>query len=410
MTSRFFSHLATGKRFAFFGFGMAAMMLPGVLSAAVSGSFGMSPVAGADGIVAYATTSLGPYYIDFCPENTATPGFSGCTVVNNGQGQFDVTGGTGSFSVLPKKGASATIDDISSSLSPPYTTMPVGALVSINNFITISGHPEWNFRATQFVNLTCTPPTSTQVCVNGFELGQVGSNVTVTVVFTGTLIASDGSTGTWDATITAQYTNTTMLAVATGATLPAGVFSNAWSGTVTVTLNQPSTFTGCTVTQGGWGAPPHGNNPGAFLKANFPVGGVTVGLYPTITDPGSFWLHFSSAVSIQNFLPQGGPPGALNASALNPTLRTSAGVFAGQVLALQLNSQLEGLGSLTLSGTGTSLDNVTVALILADANLALSGGALPSGFTYSSFNDLIDSLNSSFDGCVASGFGHTNLH
>ena len=45
MTSRFFSLLAIGKRFAF-GFGLAAMMLPGMLSAAVSGSFGMAPVTG----------------------------------------------------------------------------------------------------------------------------------------------------------------------------------------------------------------------------------------------------------------------------------------------------------------------------------------------------------------------------
>ena len=105
-----------------------------------------------------ASASAGVAYIDFCPENTATPPTSnGCTVVNNGKGQFDVDCGDGVI-LGAKKGASATIDDISSSLSVPYTTMPVGAPVSIDKFITISGHPEWNFRATQFVNLTCTPP------------------------------------------------------------------------------------------------------------------------------------------------------------------------------------------------------------------------------------------------------------
>jgi len=162
-------------------------------------------------------------------------------------------------------------------------------------------------------------------------------------------------------------------------------------------------FTGCTVTQGGWGAAPHGNNPGAFLVANFPTAtGVTVGGSP-------YFLHFSSALSVRNFLPQGGTPGALTASATNPTAGTSAGVFAGQVLALALNVQLKGLGSLVLTGTGTSLDGQTVAQVLAAANLALSGGALPAGFTFSSLNNLVDQLNNAFDGCVATDFAKAHL-
>lgn len=165
-------------------------------------------------------------------------------------------------------------------------------------------------------------------------------------------------------------------------------------------------FGGCTVTQGGWGSKPHGQNPGAFLAANFATAfpsGVTIGGSP-------YSLHFTSALAIQNFLPQGGPPGALNASATNPTARTSAGVFAGQVLALELNVTLYHMGSLTLSGTGTSLDGDTVATILALANQALAGGALPSGFSYSSLNDLVDNLNQAFDNCVADGYAGTHLH
>lgn len=170
-------------------------------------------------------------------------------------------------------------------------------------------------------------------------------------------------------------------------------------------------FTGCTVTQGGWGSAPHGNNPGAFLAAHFPAApGVTIGLgYPNPTGP-PFWLNFDAAVDIKNFLPQGGPPGPLTASALDPTLGTSAGVFAGQVLALALNVQLEHFGSLVLSGTGTSLDGKTVAQVLAAANLAISGGALPAGFSYSSLNDLVDNLNESFDGCAADTWATIHLH
>lgn len=169
------------------------------------------------------------------------------------------------------------------------------------------------------------------------------------------------------------------------------------------TQSQP--FGGCTVTQGGWGAPPHGNNPAAFLASQFSTAfpsGVTVGGLP-------FSLHFTSSQAIQSFLPQGGPPAALNATATDPTT-TSAGVFAGQVLALDLNVALYHFGSLVLSGTGTSLDGKTVGQVLLAANEALAGGPLPAGFTYSSLNDLIDSLNQSFDGCVASGFAQSHLH
>jgi hypothetical protein len=183
------------------------------------------------------------------------------------------------------------------------------------------------------------------------------------------------------------------------------------TGTITQTTlrfyeSQAKPFKGCTVTQGGWGAPPHGNNPGALLANSFasvfPLG-VLIG------DAGSpFSLHFTSAPAIRNFLPQGGPPNALTASATDP-LTSSAGVFAGQVLALELNVRVYNFGSLTLVGTGTSFDGMTVGQVLAAADVALGGGALPAGFTFSSLNDLIDMLNSAFDGCVADSWASTHL-
>lgn len=173
-----------------------------------------------------------------------------------------------------------------------------------------------------------------------------------------------------------------------------------------IEVKVPRTFDGCTVTQGGWGAPAHGNNPGTMLNAAFPT------LYPTgVTIGGINTLKFTSAAAVRNFLPQGGPPSFLNASAINPIARTSAGVFAGQVLALQLNVNIFNFGSLILTGTGTSLDGDTVAQVLAAANTALGGGPLPIGFaSFSRLNDLVDALNSSFDGCVPDGFALTHLH
>jgi hypothetical protein len=234
------------------------------------------------------------------------------------------------------------------------------------------------------------------ILINGVKVASGAFTVANTNQFSGTTAAPSGSAGT---TVTVEA----KAAVAWADTFPSGQTSS-----VTVTIPTTcATFLGCTVTQGGWGAPPHGNNPGAFLVANFGTAfplGVTIGGSP-------FSLLFTTTLAIENFLPQGGPPSFLNSSAVNPTSRTSAGVFAGQVLALELNVVLYNLGTLTLSGTGTSLDGSTVAAVLAAANLALAGGPLPAGFaSYSALNDLIDNLNGSFDGCVPDGFATAHLH
>lgn len=158
-----------------------------------------------------------------------------------------------------------------------------------------------------------------------------------------------------------------------------------------------------TVTQGGWGAPPHGNNPAAILAANFGAvfpSGVTIGC------SGGSTLKFTSAGAIQNFLPQGGTPGALAASATNPTT-SAAGVFAGQVLALELNVSFSGpvfpggLGNFQL--TSGPLKGFTVNQVLALANNVLGGciseSSLQStfGISISGLNDIVDGINQEFD-------------
>jgi hypothetical protein len=168
-----------------------------------------------------------------------------------------------------------------------------------------------------------------------------------------------------------------------------------------------------TVTQGGWGAPPHGNNPGAILAAKFNsvfgAAGVTIGCpAASLTFKASGGI--TGAQAIQNFLPQGGIPGTLAAGNLiNPTTST-AGVFAGQVLALQLNVSFSGpvfpggLGNLPLtSGPAAGL---TVGQVLTLANRAL-GGCLTAAdialltsrgiTTISQLNDIVDQINESFD-------------
>ncbi|MBI3875313.1 MAG: hypothetical protein HY300_05025 [Verrucomicrobia bacterium] len=172
-----------------------------------------------------------------------------------------------------------------------------------------------------------------------------------------------------------------------------------------------------TFTQGGWGAVPHGSNPGAVLTASFTV------VYPTGVEVGipgaaGFSMKFTSAGAITAYLPAGGPPAVLTADLMNPT-STSAGVFGGQVLALRLNVDFStagitqgpggAVGSLTLVNTGTSLDGLTVAQVLAVAQSVLGGGALPAGLTVSGLNDIVTNLNQAFDNFVPTSWAQAHL-
>jgi hypothetical protein len=174
---------------------------------------------------------------------------------------------------------------------------------------------------------------------------------------------------------------------------------------------QPGDY--CSYTQGGWGAGPSGNNPGQILASNFGF------VYPSGVTAGTpFWMKFTTASAVDDYLPAGGTPGQLTSNLIDPT-STSAGVFGGQVLALKLNVDLNDAGiidgtqgsisSLVLTGTGGSLDGQTVAAILAAAEQALGGGSLPSGYTISTLNSLIDLLNKAFDECAPSEWVQTHL-
>ena len=57
----------------------------------------------------------------------------------------------------------------------------------------------------------------------------------------------------------------------------------------------------------------------------------------------------------------------------------------------------------------SSLHGQTVRQILAVAETALGGGALPSGYTYASLQDLCEKLVVSFDGGVATAWANAVL-
>ncbi len=156
-----------------------------------------------------------------------------------------------------------------------------------------------------------------------------------------------------------------------------------------------------TYTQGGWGSCPSGNNPGKLLADNFKriygCGGVIIGNCRV--------LKFTNSCAVKNFLPQGGTPGTLCKSYINPTRKTSAGVFAGQVLALRLNIDFSDAG-ITCRGLGDlkvksgKLAGWTVDQVMCLANKVLGGNkcALPCGVSISDLNSIVTSINENFDG------------
>jgi hypothetical protein len=174
--------------------------------------------------------------------------------------------------------------------------------------------------------------------------------------------------------------------------------SNTLSASSTSTLALP-----CgqlrTFTQGGWGAGPAGNNPGAYLHANFKkaFGELTVGCAP-----GNYFIKLTSAQAITDLLPTGGKAAALSANATDPaSVKT---VLLGQLVALKLSVGFDAhdrrfgespveLGKMII-GSGT-FKGYSVYNFLAVAEQVLGG--CNSEFTPVQVNDAAAAINENFD-------------
>lgn len=186
------------------------------------------------------------------------------------------------------------------------------------------------------------------------------------------------------------------------------------TATATANIDKPDGFEPgdyCSFSQGGLGG---SGAPYLLLASYFPTlypNGVEVG----IPGSGGNSMKFTSSIAVKNYLPAGGTPNKLTLDLTDPT-SSSSGVFGGQVLALKLNIALSdcgatpaGLGDLYYRSPGDALNGFTVRQILAAAETALGGGALPAGYTYASLSTLCDNLNISWDtvtedGCIPSGW------
>jgi protocatechuate 3,4-dioxygenase beta subunit len=112
---------------------------------------------------------------------------------------------------------------------------------------------------------------------------------------------------------------------------------------------------------------------------------------------------FSSASAVLAFLPQVGTAGAFNSNYTNPT-STSAGVFAGNLAALELNVEFNDAGFLGHTST-TKLKNLVVASgpmkdykvheVLSMAHKAIGGASTP--FSITVLDNVVESINANFN-------------
>jgi hypothetical protein len=148
-----------------------------------------------------------------------------------------------------------------------------------------------------------------------------------------------------------------------------------------VSIKNPSTIGSCgqlrTQTPGGWGAKPSGNNPGAYLHANFAT------YFPTGLRIGSMPNNnalFTTAQAITNFLPSGGQATVLSTNYTNPTGLKNT--LAGHLVALSLSVRFDMMDP-NFGAAGTNLGdmiigsgafaNWTVFNFLTEANKVIGG-------------------------------------
>jgi PEP-CTERM motif len=210
-------------------------------AAAITGGFGTTGA----GVLTF--TSGGVNYLDFCPTDPSSPATSPtcAEVTSSGRGVLAASGGTGTF-IAVNPSSAGTILDLRSTPGPgPFTALPVGGTWAVNNFLVLSLLPSLNFQAQQFVPETCTT-TSTQQCIGGFLLSQVGQNVTVSSTINGMVFDTSGVLGAAAFTdvLSGQYNNTTLLAVRDAALSTTGILSNTWSNSVSTSpVPEPATLT-----------------------------------------------------------------------------------------------------------------------------------------------------------------------
>lgn len=160
-----------------------------------------------------------------------------------------------------------------------------------------------------------------------------------------------------------------------------------------------------TQTQGGWGSPPNGNNPGMYLHTNFAScfpNGVMIGCNNT--------LKLTTAQAVTDYLPGGGKSAMLpNGMMMNPT--NYKNTLAAQLVAATISVGFDacdpnfGQSALLLGdaiiNTGT-FSGWSVQQLIDEANSYIGGCG--SSYSKSDLNSALDMVNNNFvDGNTNNG-------
>lgn len=158
-----------------------------------------------------------------------------------------------------------------------------------------------------------------------------------------------------------------------------------------------------TQTQGGWGATPHGNNPGSYLHSHF------AGAFPNgLTVGCTYKLTLTSAQAVTDYLPGGGSAAILTTNITNPI--NFKNNLASQLVTLTLSLRFDAfdpnfssstmsLGDL-LVGSGP-FKGMKIKDVVAEGNKVLGG--CPSNFTAAQFVEVLTAINENFDDGTANG-------
>jgi LruC domain-containing protein len=169
-------------------------------------------------------------------------------------------------------------------------------------------------------------------------------------------------------------------------------------------VNIPCDLNGfLTYSQGGWGAPASGNNPGTVRDNYFNIvfpSGLVVG------DQSNYTMTFTSASSIENFLPGGGVSQILTQNFVDPVnANGTVGNWGAQIVAAIMNVSFDEAGYLgngftdlkELEYINGPFAGMTIEEFLVIANTAIGGGGL-NGYNINEIGYAAEQINLAFDG------------
>ncbi|CAN5238292.1 hypothetical protein BH11MYX1_BH11MYX1_17100 [soil metagenome] len=266
------------------------------------------------------------------------------------------------------------------------------------------------------VNLNATTGT---VKIN-YDAGTNGGTITNCVHGTGTGITDPVGSFTFTAVMPVSLTTCTTATIEAPPVCIPGAPGCGWHDGDEISYSQNT-----------WGAKPPSGPPASLVTAqaanqlpgttNFDL------IYPStmVLGGAGFHLVLDSGEELLSYLPQSGPPGALNNNILDPGVgtgqsTTSSGVFGGQVAALYLNidfadanlthgTAATAYGDLRLCGlTGATaaLDGSTIRQLRPIMDNALGGS--PSAYSIADLSALLMLVNGAFEGGFVTTFaqGH----